>query len=99
MEPPHVVRKWDAEIRIEALSRGQKLWRVTEVPFADAHGRVAGLLQHFGDRDLVGMQAEFGVGKRISRHAHAGRVAAGHQLRARRRAYRCAVEAVESCAL
>ncbi len=85
----HVIAEWEAEIVIEAVRGGQERRLIAEVPLADEHGGVVGLLQVRGNGDLVRMQAD-----RLTRHehdkllAHAKphplRVTTGHQRRPRR---------------
>ena len=71
---PHVVRVRETEELVEALSRGQELAAMPEVPLPDHHRRVTTFLEDFGERDLVGAEAARRVGEEHSplRGAHAG---------------------------
>ena len=95
MVAPHVVGERQAEPRVEALAHGQQLGRIAEVPFANHHRGVADALEDLGDRDLVGIEAEIGIGRGVARVVHARRIATGHQLRARGAAERRGVETRE----
>jgi hypothetical protein len=86
-------------IEIEALICGQKA-RATEVPFADARGRVAGVVQALGKSPFRERQLLFNErmkkflrhavrpSREIRRQVQAGRRLSGQDRRARRRADR-----------
>jgi len=59
IRPPHVIGIWCSEILVESLCERQKLRLIAEVPLAKATGRVALALEHFGDRDLSGIESAF----------------------------------------
>ena len=105
MDGAHVVRVGNPEVFVEAaLGRQPCGFGVTEVPFADHAGRVAGALEELGEGDFGFRQVEivFGtalaVGGWVFRHAAAERIAARHQRRARGSAIRRgAIELGETC--
>ena len=84
----HVVAVGDAVVGIEALGCRQEIRMVTEMPFPDAAGGVAPLLEHLGDGQLGGIEPLAGGRKEntdillIDVHVDAPGVAPGHQARA-----------------
>ena len=86
----HVLAVGNAEEDVEAVASRQKVRLVAEVPFAEAGGGVAVLLQELGHRLLAGMDAACGDGLQNGRadgadvQANAAWVATGHQGRATR---------------
>ena len=70
----HVGRIRQPEKRIEALAPWQERRLIAQVPFADARGRVACILQHFRDRTLGGIQSH---GSRRKQHMVDGQGAFG----------------------
>jgi hypothetical protein len=85
----HVVGVRQAEVDVEALPRGQELRLVTEVPLPETAGRVARILEQFGDRDLARIQAVRVLGEDDGLvEPDALGVTAGEQSGARRRAHR-----------
>jgi len=102
----HVVAVRDAVIIIEALTGGQKLWLIAQMPLADTGGGVVFLFEDFGDGDFVGMKTLFADRKQdglvfgVLVHIDPARVAAGHQAGTGRRANAAGdVKAGEACAL
>ena len=55
--PVHVVRIWNTEPRIEAVTRRQILRSVSEMPLADDAGCVPQFSECFGDSDLARREA------------------------------------------
>ena len=79
----HVIRVRDAEVAFETLRGGQEFRLITEMPFADAGGGVAVLLQHLRDGDLLRIQTDRSSREEHARNGqHAFRVATGHHRRA-----------------
>jgi hypothetical protein len=81
----HVVAVRDAEVTVEAAAGGQVGRRASEVPLADAHGAVAGALEHVGEGRLVETEAIRVLREEDARDADARGVAAGQERGARRR--------------
>ena len=54
----HVVAVGNAEVAVEALLGRQERRLIAEVPLADASRGVTLGLEHFGDRDLLGIQGQ-----------------------------------------
>ncbi len=88
----HVVRIRKAQVMIEPAMDRQKLDLIAHVPFADALRRVALLAQQLGDRVLLGVKPHVCGGHNDFRQRDALRIAAGQQLRPRRRANRRGIE-------
>ena len=81
---------------VEALSRGEELRQVPEMPLADHHRLIATGFGHLGQRHLVGMQADAVGREEHTGHADARAVAAGQEAGPRHRADRRRVEAREA---
>jgi len=81
---PHVIAVGNAVIIIEALTGGQILWLIAEMPLADTGGGVVFRFKDFGDGDFVGVETLFTNGKEdplvfgILVHVDTARVATGH---------------------
>ena len=91
----HVVGVGDAQVMVEALFRRQELGLIPEVPFADAHGRVALRFDEIRDRVFLRVQTFGLAGKIDARHRNPCAVATREQLRPRDRTHRSRIEAGE----
>ena len=97
-ERTHVVRVGQSEVIVEAVIVGQELGLVAQMPLPDYPRGIAALLEHFRDRELVGVDS-LRIGRHENRVPEAGLksvadgIASGHQGRSRRRADRLGVEA------
>ena len=87
MVGPHVVRVGQAEVIVEPVLHGKELLEVPEVPFPVAGGSVSLLLADLGDRDLLRVNADCGLGTEGTQDAHPYVVAAREQPGPRGRAH------------
>ena len=86
LDGAHIVRVEDAEIGVEASLDRKIIRDVPEVPFADAGGGVALLLEGLRNGDLAGGQAiviHATVRRRVAHNAMTERIAAGENGRPR----------------
>ena len=84
---PHVVGVGQAEVIVEPVLHGKKLLEVPQVPFSVAGGCVSLLLADLGDRDLLRVNADCGLGTEGTQDAHSRIVAAREQPCPRGRAH------------
>ena len=56
---PHVIGVGDAEVLVEAVLGGKKLWVVAEVPFSGHSGGVAALFEERSDGGFGGVESDF----------------------------------------
>ena len=84
----HVVAVGDAVVGVEALARREELFVVTEVPLADAGGRVALRFEELGDGDLSRVESASILREKHAKVTHPTRVATSQEGRTRRGADR-----------
>src|SRR5258706_10926108 len=79
MKGPHIVRVWQAKIFIKAVTRGQKLRRVAEMPLAEKSGSATALLHQLRQGNLVGTDAYFRSRTKRAMNAKPVGITTGHQ--------------------
>ena len=84
---PHVVRIGETEVFVEAVMRGQERLLMSKMPLAIDRCGITALLQHFGDRHLVRVDAVLRRVVQRALNSHAVRVRAGQQGGTRSRAH------------
>ena len=88
MTRPHIVRIGDAVVLVEPLSRGKKGLEMTQMPLPEAGRRVAAILEHLGDGDLIGVESMPSARHQGSMDSKPVGVASGEERRPSRRTHR-----------